>query len=465
MKNQESGQNNEAEKKSWGQTKQILRKFQLADKWKAASGRDAWSEMHRAAYGDSKGAHPRKLSKDEAIELASRLHKFLVEFQPRLKELKVKKAHLCQEAFGGIDSKELYRITLPPGADPGKRGLRVTVEKYLLFIEAMSKALDANPSLIAEPILRGTRFHPHSWTGYEFSELEKIQVALQHIVDKLDGEFGWSETYRLTARLKCKGVTEGDKGCWPLYDLSPSTDTVSSKEGREVYRQEFERAADLNQAYMQRNKFYGTRRDVDMSYLYGFDTGALQDDEFFFVPHTPLGYLLLWDLPPRKKDRAAYFQAVDEQVRTIQAADGYIHTLPKDEWDLAKRMPYGQTSGRGVNQSLQHHFWLLAYPHPDGKRLVPTLYEPGEEGGAYLIPLDLEGLEMLADTVWVSPTSHCSALDRLKQLLLEQDENGQSAIERGLRRTSGWLAENPILKKESDRQEISRRLDGFFRSC
>ena len=465
MKNQKSGQNNAAEKKSWGLTKQFLRKMQLADKLKAASGRDAWSEMHRAAYGDSKGSHPRKLSMDEAIDLASRLHKSLVDFQPRLKDLKVKKSHLCKEAFGGIDSKELYRITLPPGAEPGKRGLRVTVEKYLLFIAALSKALGDNPRLIAEPILRGTRFHPLSWTGYEFSELEKIQVALQHIVNKLDGEFGWSETYRLTARLKCKGVTEGDKVCWPLYDLWPSTDTDSSAEGREAYRQEFERAADLNQAFMQRNKFYGTRRDVDISYLNGFETGVLQSDEFFFVPHTPLGHLLLWDLPPRKKDLAAYYQTVDTQVSTSQAINGDSHSIPKDEWDLAKRMPNGQTSGRGLNQALQHHFWLLAYPHPDGSSLVPTLYEPGEDGGAYILPLDLEGLEMLADAVWVSPTSHCSALDRLKQLLLEQDENGQSAIERGLRRTSGWLAENPILKRESYRQETSRRLDGLFRGC
>lgn len=462
MKNQASGQYNAAEKKAWDLANQAMRKMQLAHAWKAASGRDGWSELHRAAYGDSKGGHPRKLSKDEAVMLATRLYRAMEEFQPQLKAAGVNKTDLCKEAFGGIDSKELYRITLPPGTEPGKRDLRVTAEKYFLFIQALSKALGANASLIAEPILRGTRFHPRSRTDCEFSKLEKIQVALQNIVDELDREFGWFETYRQTARLKCKGVKEGDKVCWPLDDYGLTTNNYS-EEGREEYRQAFEIAADPNQAFMRRNKFYGTRIDVAVSYLYGFDTGALQDDEFFFVPHTPLGHLLLWDLPPRKKDLAAYYQAIDEQVSTIQAVDGYTHFLPKDEWDLTKRMPYGQTSGRDENTALQYHFWLLAYPHPDGKRLVPTLYMPGEEGGAYLLPLDLEGLEMLADAVWTSPTSHCSALDRLEQLLLEQDENGRSAIDRGLRRTSGWLSENPILKREADRQEASRRLDGLFR--
>lgn len=339
----------------------------------------------------------------------------------------------------------------------------MTVEKYVFFISALSAALGVSVNEIAEPILRGTRFHQSSNTEHEFSDLEKIQVALQNIVDELDREFGWFETYRRTARLKCQGVKAGEKVCWPLDDPFPSTELYPSEEARETYRKAFEMAADPNQAFMRRNRYYGTRRDDMDWYLYGFETGALQDDEFFFVPHSPLGHLLLWDLPDRKKNPAAHYQAVDGQVSVIQAADGATHSTPIDEWDLAKRMPYGQTSGRGVNQALQHHFWLLAYPHPDGSRLVPTLYEPGEEGGAYLLPLDLVGLAMLADAVWVSPTSRCSALERLKQLFRDQDENGQSAIERDLRRTSGWLAENPILKREADRQETSRRLDALFR--
>lgn len=310
----------------------------------------------------------------------------------------------------------------------------------------------------------GTRLAPFSKTVNDFTELERIQIALQRIVDDLDREFGLFETYRQTARLKCKGVEEGDKCCWPLDTPYALDEQELSFEVRNDYSKAFDIATDPNQAFIRRNKYYGKRTEFTSWFLYGFDTGALQNDDFFYVPHAPLGHLVFWDLPDRKLNRAAYAQAVDEQVFNIQNAKGDPLAIPNDEWNLEDKKPLGQTMQRGVpNESLQHHFWLIAYPHPDGKRLVPTLYQPGVEAGAYLLPLDLEGLEMLADAVWVTPTSHCAALKRIEQLLVEQDENGQNAIERGMRRTSVWLAENPILKKEAGCQVISRRMDELAR--
>ncbi|MDO8732717.1 MAG: hypothetical protein Q7L55_09140 [Actinomycetota bacterium] len=462
MTNQESGSKSSGEARARDLAQQAIHKAQLAHKWKSASGRDAWSEIHRAAYGDGKGGHSRKLTHDEAAVIASRLHSRLVDDQPQLKALGVSKTELCRKAFGDTDSKELYRLTLPPGTNSHKRSLRLDADKYIRLIETLAYYLGSSASVIGEPLLAGTRLTPLSRTENEFSELDAIHVALQHIVDDLDREFGLFETYRQTAKLKCKGVVEGDKCCWPLYTPYAMDEQELNYEKQDDYSKEYAIATDLNQAFIRRNHFYRTH--MYSWFLYGFETGALQNDDFFYVPHAPLGHLLLWDLPDPKLNRAAYFQAVDEQVFKLKNANTDSLPIPKDEWNPEKKNPFGQTMQRGApNEFLQDHFWLIAYPHPEGKRLVPTLYQPGGEGGAYLLPLDLEGLEMLADVVWVSPTSHCNALQRIQQLLADQDANGQNSIERGMRRTSVWLAENPILKKEAERQEVSRRVDGLAR--
>lgn len=96
MKSQEPGQN-AAEKKAWDLAKQALRKMQLAHKSRAASGRDAWSEFERSALEDGN----RKLSIDEAKELATRLHRTMVEHQPRLKALGGEQDRFVQGSLRG----------------------------------------------------------------------------------------------------------------------------------------------------------------------------------------------------------------------------------------------------------------------------------------------------------------------------------------------------------------------------
>lgn len=293
--------------------------------------------------------------------------------------------------------------------------------------------------------------------------MELIQISLQKIVDKVDAEFNLFATYRQTAELKCKGVEAGEKSCWPLDTPQELTPDNSIETDREAYRQAYAIAADPSQAFLRRNRYYGRRSEYQGWYLDGSETGALQDDEFFYVPHAPLGQMLLCNLPDPCENRADYAHAVDKQVNEMQQAFSNPFAVPKDGWDAERKVPYGQTSQGDDDVALQYHFWLLAYPHPDGKRLVPTLYQPGEEGGAYLLPLDIECLEMLADVIWVSKTSHCNALEYLKKLLVDQGEDGMNPIERNLRRTAGWLAENPISKRERAQQESSRRLDRIFR--
>lgn len=452
---------------------QAIRKLRLSHRWRAADGRSALGELNRAAYGDTTGLGRRKLSIEDASVLAGRLDGFLQEVAPRLKELHVSRGELCRRA--GLcgrpikdaadrlpeDAKELHRLTLPPGTDPRRRGIRVGPEKYLELIKVLAEVLSENLEVVADRLLSDTSLHPKA-VG-ERSDMEKAQSRLQRIVNEIDLDFDLMKSFRRTAELKSKWIGEGSQVSWPLWDFSDLYEDGGSAEDLEAYRAERVVAADPNQAFYRRSKYFGRRRTEGEWWLFGFETGALQDDEFFYVPHAPLGHVLMWDLPDRRTDRVAYELAVKRQVRDIRRNPADL-ALPHDDWDAAAACPTGQTGALTRNWRLQGFFWLLAYPHPDGNRLVPTLYQAGEEGGAYMVPLDMEALETLSDAVWVSPTEHCSVVDRLAALLVDVGEDGLNPIERNMRRTATWLVDNPILKLQREREDRSRRLDEVFRA-
>lgn len=57
------------------------------------------------------------------------------------------------------------------------------------MIEAISKVTNEGVSTLADRVLIGTSPHPAKQIG-NLSESEKVQTALQRIVDKIDDEFG-----------------------------------------------------------------------------------------------------------------------------------------------------------------------------------------------------------------------------------------------------------------------------------
>lgn len=279
------------------------------------------------------------------------------------------------------------------------------------------------------------------------------------MVNDVDRDFGLTQLFRRTAELKAKWNIEGHHVNWPLWNADPSEhDDASDLDG---YRDERIAAKDPKQAFYRRNQFFGQRTDMGW-WLYGFETNALQGDEFFYVPHVALGHVLIWDLPDRREDQLAYELAVRQQLKKMRRNPANL-ALPDDEWNEIDKCPTGQTGERTCNWALQGVFWLLIYPHPDGGRLVPTLYMAGEEGGAYMVPLDMEVLDTLSDAVWVSETQHCSVVERLVSLLVDVGKDGLSPIERNMRRTAEWMTHNPVLQMQRNREDRSRRLDEMFR--
>ena len=298
--------------------------------------------------------------------------------------------------------------------------------------------------------------------------MAKMQVMLQRIVDDIDKELGLYQLYQRTAQLKCTGLMNGKTDAWPLWDLELYLPCTNDKSEIENYRLAREAAIDPSQAYYRRNQAFGARRDVETQpswWVYGFDSNVYQGDLFFYVPHAPIGYVLIWDLPDRAKDPAAYEIAVAREVAEMRDPTlGCIDLEPVDGWSEELKFPYGQTATATAEIPLQYYMWLLIYPHPDGGRLAPVLFQAGEEGGAYLLPIDIQALDMLHDVVWVSKTEVKPLYKRLEQLLLDADKEGMSSLERSLRRTATWLQHNPILQCAFREEEERQRLDLRYQS-
>lgn len=468
-----SSKKNETAKKGQPKTitNQAIERARRSTQAVQQSGKDAWS-LFKASEKIA-GLHRKSMNANDANKLAANLHCYLEKEWPTILQKCGTKSALCELAFGGAAStKELYRLTLPPGGDSVKRSIRRNAHRFVQLIEALSMVLEISVGVLAWKLLRGTSFQqliPSS--GDRWDDIAKIQQTLQAIVDKVDHDFGLYQLYERTAQLKCTELEHGGQDAWPLWGLDYYDLATGDEEELQQYRQARQIAKDPSQAYYRRNEVFGHRRDEESQpswWIYGFETGALQDCSFFYVPHTPLGYASIWNLPDRAKDPVGYDIAVEREVASfrVRGNNGQesVYCQPVDGWDEQTKSPKGQTGSSLETGPLQYYMWLLIYPHPQGGRLVPTLYQAGEDGGAYLLPIGIETLDMLHDVVWVSETEQMPLYQRIEQQVLAIGEDGMNPLERGLRRTASWLEHNPVLKRARLAEDNAKRLDQIYRA-
>ena len=447
----------------------FIARIKLSPRDRVSDGRDAWSELRRAAEGRSKRAGKLLSARDREL-IARNLYRILDELGPELKRRKVSRTYLCQKAFGDdhTDSRELSRLTLPPEGDFEHRGIRRPADKFRRFIGALAELSGTNVSLLADRALWGSSMHPKTATIEAFDELEQIQALLQEAVNRADANHGVFRAYQETARAKALGFDRGRRVCWPMYDVRlPHGDDPSEVES---YRDDLAAATDPAQCFWQISDQFG-RPAMWHWFIDGSNSGVVQDSNFFYVPHCPLGHLILWDLPDRSEDETAYDIALAREIKRAQDPDrGYAGIHPQDGFDEERFRPVGQTIDGSVEPHewrrqacLQNYFWLVIYPDPTSRRLVPALYSPGEEGGAFLLPIDVEVLAMLRHAVWVSPSESMPVVERLRALLLDRDAQGRSAIDQAFDRTSPWLLHNPHLQWLRKEDETKAKLAAAFR--
>lgn len=455
------------------------RRLRESDQAREIEGKDALSALRRL--------RGKKLAAGEEIILARRLYDEvqIVKRQLRTEERGI--GRFCIDA--GIadvsqSSKELHRLTLAPGKNPNEVRLRRTGDKYYRLIIAISKTTKENASTLADRVLRGTSLHPAKNIG-NLSETEMVQTALQGIVDKVDGEFGIFAKYMEIAELKVRHVTSGGKENWPKTDwlLEPdwyefeqeladamNLDFAFWKSAREPDLVEQERLAKLfakiSSSNEQSDAFLEQPEPRCRVATYR-DSGASQDDSFFYVPHVPLGMTDCFNLPDRQEDPSSFEKSVlriTEEYRKIDNSTGLSwigrSRAVTDQWNEESNRPFGQTLD-GMDSTVSADYaWIVIYPMPDSARLKPMLYMHQQEGGAYLVPLDARNLDLLRDALWLDETRHMSVFDRIKEMLGYQSGTPRT-IEDGFRRTAPWLDHNPFFKMRNEKTEDLRLLGNF----
>ncbi|GGX34289.1 hypothetical protein GCM10007242_46400 [Pigmentiphaga litoralis] len=380
-----------------------------------------------------------KLTLDEACVLARRLHDML---EARAEKLKGRKADVA----GAVTSRELYRVTLPEGADATVRRPRLHLQSYERVVEALARITGEDAAELQYELRKGTAMDVLAGEALEWDQNKLIADTLAAIVRKLDQKWGWSELYSRTATQRLR---LGTRCTWPHWNMFEPISGATDDD--EDY---LERYLDPDQVFYWNRSYFNSGDRSQLSAY--FDCGHIQDAGFFYVPHALLGYGDLWDVAPRRSDPKTHEATFLTQLKNMRAFVPQA-VPPKDEWDIEKNSPTGQLDGRN-HAHLQYVYWLIAYPDPlQPNKIIPALYQAGEEGGACVIPLDKHTVGAITDGLWLDNTTHSTIGERLI-LLLTPDEKGVSPFEQALDRTGGWLAKNPVLQLAEQIEERTRAM-------
>ena len=447
-------------------------------------GKDALGNLRRLRGG--------KLAPGDEVLMAQRLYYEVNKLKTVLRDAGIGIGEFCIHAKlsdASESSKELHRLTLPPGKNPTEVRLRRTADKYHRLIEAISKTTNESSSTLADRVLIGTSLHPSGMKN--LTETEMVQTALQRIVDKIDDEFAIHAKFMQIAELKTQLTGRTEAECWPLQpplspdELSEMYSSLSLKipvtdSDVSDYWRSTEDMKDKRYAFWKRqlsqepdllDKKTGRISVQEETSLPAWpivkDSGGLQDTEFFYIPHAPLGVVEFANLPRRQESEYEYQKAVQHALDHWRGGNEVfgkswveLEYTATDNWDSEKECPSGQ-----IVFSPEHHrgtefAWLVMYPMPDGSRLMPMLYIAYQEGGPYLLPLDIRNLDIFRDAIWLNEKEHMPAFERIKELLGYRPGTC-SVIEDGLRQTASWLDHNPIFKIRRQKSNDLEMLSAF----
>lgn len=434
-----------------------LQAVQLMARLRAATARREGDERRFAKA--MKRQHVDRLSPDEAIQLARNMDVIL---SKRKAQIGRRLGVLCEKAFRATSSRELYRLRLAEGEDPGKKQLRRSFGPYRVLAESVAAMTGEPQTKLLRELVGRTRFDELKGKMAEWDRIDAVCDLLQDLVNRLNEEFGWSALYRRTAevRLASKGQLT-----WPLQPNeyhAPSPHEIAANE-TESFERKLQASADPARMY------YADRSQIAASSISReyIDNDQLQDERFFFVPHARVGYLIAWDLPKRSEDPLRHHVLRAESIAwEREETDGM--KAPEIGWDAERQEPKGHVDGGArtyCGSTTQSYAWLIAYPSPlDHGTIVPALYRPCEETGAWLMPLDRSTLAAVEDGIWLDRENDSTLIERLEVLLGADQTDGMCPLERDLRLTGSWLALNPVLAWEARQRERHRNMLNRARS-
>lgn len=400
----------------------------------------AWEAIGANAWGVLSRLGSSKLTIEDLELIAQRLW---IE-KEKLKAHGIPLGELCVKAGLGKPeeySKALGKMTLSPGKTTDDVRLLKSAYKYRRLIEAIGHYTTEDRAQLANRLLAGTSLHPTNRA--DLAEADIVFSRLQEMVDAVDREFDLLGQFLKTAEMKVEHLAAGGRCWWPHYG--------------------YQSKLPLEKRYAFWEQPVPKRKNPLFWWPEPFsNSGCIQNNEFFYIPHAHLGRVEMFNLPDRDKDWADHDDRLHAEVGRIRR-NGMV--IPSDEWDKTLECPIGQTAKE--SDSLQDDGWLVIYPTPNFSQLMPMLYIPLVDGYSFLLPLDVPHLQILTKAYWITMDEVTTVYERIKQMIFLPLGDPSSALA-NWRRTAPWFARNPFyklaetkLKERARLATLGKELDGL----
>jgi hypothetical protein len=425
--------------------REVERKRQQRADTRAERGRRAFAAL---------SARREKLTRADREAIARSLFSEIDNYCKRTGEAKyllVKKAGLTD----ANSTKVLERLVLKPGK-PYRSDLYATASKYADLIRALADGESIDE--LAYRVLSGTSFYPRQ-ADAPFPAMNEAQLIFDALVaaaNRVDDEFQIFAQCLDVARLR----DEVESTYWQRHTKSrevgldllnwhkmvsemkllphswPGTTRALSEDSglwwpvavwRLVSPWVLTEDAGLEEPSPS-NAFWADAVSVDDP----FSAKVRSEPDFFYFPHIYLGPALCVDLTPEY-----YF--VDELPSL---------PMPQIQWDETTHQYALRDHGPEYFDDLcpKAAQWLVLYPDPHVKKLVPMIYAMGDWVGAELTPLTAQLIADFGDTKhWqYFGKDAITLLDRLKALTGYR--TGKFDVYEGWRETAARFHWNPVLR-------------------
>lgn len=421
--------------------KKVAYQEKLRETNSAKDGQVAWDAYANPGPDQAHG----RLELNDRKAIAQNLWKELDRYQKGLAPYQKGK---LQDLYDDIDRKESPKggippnikdkVTLQPGKASHRKPLIATFHWYGWFIEALArKAAAAQKTdahlekyLIADRVLLGARYHPVKRDKLEEAEL--ILKALEAAVDQIDREFKlWAQCMTIKEIRETRdaayvdAVTRGDQRA-AKAELQLDGDSLPHMAGElvgnwwplEPYQLTWD-GRSIDTPIKPENAFWCRPYQYHDSWAAGVWSG----ESIFFFPHCYLGPAIEWtDGRPQESEKDEWW--VD--IGTVPEPFVQFHEV-SSEYRVYLRDPKtgeeshaGDEFDWGMSQAMSLAArWLIIYPDPEGKRLIPALFSRGEFASTELLPLSARLIAEFGESKhweYVGRDGAPTLLQRLKDL-------------------------------------------------
>lgn len=369
--------------------------------------------------------------------------------------------------------KHLDKLTIKQGGRAEKE-LTAAPGPYQSLIQALAKYTREDLYVLADEMLLFTQFHPVGKVQLEEAQL--ILDALQAAVDRIDREFDlWEQCQAVAAIRKpledpyYQALRDGDETALAKFFDENQSHIVGNPIKLWWPIDDFHLIDFEADAYVAPvNPFWAKR------YLVHGDiaAGVYMGEEIFFFPHIYLGPAIEWSgwreyrdgyqqptmSPSAKEEILASIQATPEP-RVLFNKETENYQVYQEGAETGENQINGTDWDWGEDGMGNAARWLVIYPDPEARRLVPAIYTRGAMQFVELVPLSARLITEFGDSDrWQyvgedAPT----LLQRLKDLT--GFGTGDFKVMDAWRETAARFHLNPIFRSHpgEDKKIIYRR--------